>query len=290
MEVDDPLLLPSLASLPSSSSITITKASVAQQRSSQSPSSSSTPCSTTAHIPSSHPSVSRTLPSTSSCDSISSANRAVLGPDMMPTIPLVPVQVPCGRGSIVSLPKVRGRPKGMPLSPSRGGNIHIRRGMKIRRIGLRGRGGRRLNHSMSLEERGGLIGEDSPLPLDDDAYVQDDMLMAPTYQDRWDQPHGLDSLVRNKAPSKQVHSPTTPDCLPTVQKEVKTPLVILIVIWETETNSHSDVHKPPHVAYSPRAMRWCVSPLVASIRLCLLAKSRDFSRCTRRKVNQPPVL
>ncbi|KAK8388323.1 hypothetical protein O3P69_020366 [Scylla paramamosain] len=202
MEVDDPLLLPSLASLPSSSSITITKASVAQQRPSQSPSSSSTPCSTTAHVPSSHPSVSRTLPSTSSCDPISSANRAVLGPDMMPTIPLVPVQVPCGRGSIVSLPKIRGRPKGMPLSPSRGGNIHIRRGMKIRRIGLRGRGGRRLSHSMSLEERGGLIGEDSPLPLDDDAYVQDDMLMASTYQDRWDQLHGLDSLVRNKAPSK----------------------------------------------------------------------------------------
>lgn len=49
----------------------------------------------------------------------------------------------------------------------------------------RGRGGRRLSHSMSLEERGGLIGEDSPLPLDDEAYVQDDMFMAPTYQDRW---------------------------------------------------------------------------------------------------------
>ncbi|MPC51047.1 hypothetical protein E2C01_044884 [Portunus trituberculatus] len=28
------------------------------------------------------------------------------------------------------------------------------------------------------------------------------------------------------------------------QKKVKTPVVILIVIWETETNPHSDVHKP----------------------------------------------
>ena len=134
MDVDDPLLLPSLVSLPSSSSITITKALVAQQRPSQSPSSSSTSCSTTMHVPTSHTTMSRT-PSTSSCDSISS-NRAILGPDMMPTIPLVPVQVPCGRGSIVTLPKIRGRPKGMPLSPSRNSNIHIRRGMKIRRIGL----------------------------------------------------------------------------------------------------------------------------------------------------------
>lgn len=48
----------------------------------------------------------------------------------------------------------------------------------------RGRGGRRLSHSMSLEERGGLV-DDSPLPLDDEAYVQDDMFMAPAYQDRW---------------------------------------------------------------------------------------------------------
>ncbi|KAG0715218.1 Histone-lysine N-methyltransferase 2C [Chionoecetes opilio] len=186
MDIDDPLLLPSLASLPSSSSITITKATVAQQRPSHSPSTSSTPSSTPTHVTGSLPSMSRTPPSTSSSDSISSVNRALLGPDMMPTIPLVPVQVPCGRGSIVTLPKVRGRPKGMPLSPSRAGNIHVRRGMKIRRIGLRGRGGRRLSHSMSLEERGGgLIGEDSPLPLDDEAYVQDDMFMAATYPDRW---------------------------------------------------------------------------------------------------------
>ncbi|MPC83872.1 hypothetical protein E2C01_078593 [Portunus trituberculatus] len=28
------------------------------------------------------------------------------------------------------------------------------------------------------------------------------------------------------------------------QKKVKTPVVILIVIWETDTNPHSDVHKP----------------------------------------------
>lgn len=45
----------------------------------------------------------------------------------------------------------------------------------------RGRGGRRLVHSMSLEERG----DDSPLPLDDEAYAQDDMFIAPLYQDKW---------------------------------------------------------------------------------------------------------
>ncbi|MPC82939.1 hypothetical protein E2C01_077628 [Portunus trituberculatus] len=28
------------------------------------------------------------------------------------------------------------------------------------------------------------------------------------------------------------------------EKKVKTSVVILIVIWETETNPHSDVHKP----------------------------------------------
>lgn len=49
----------------------------------------------------------------------------------------------------------------------------------------RGRGGRRLTHSMSLEERGGAGAEDSPLPLDDEAYAQDDMCIAPSYQDRW---------------------------------------------------------------------------------------------------------
>ncbi|XP_050716817.1 histone-lysine N-methyltransferase 2C-like isoform X5 [Eriocheir sinensis] len=186
MEVDDPLLLPSLASLPSSSSITITKASVAHQRLSQSLSSSSSSCTTTTHAPSSQSSsVSRSSSSTSSSDSILSSNRGTVGLDMMPTIPLVPVQVPCGRSSIVTLPKIRGRPKGVPLSPSRAGTFQIRRGMKIKRIGFRGRGGRRLSHSMSLEERGGIVGEDSPHPLDDDAYVQDDMFMAPTYQDRW---------------------------------------------------------------------------------------------------------
>ncbi|MPC64153.1 hypothetical protein E2C01_058265 [Portunus trituberculatus] len=60
------------------------------------------------------------------------------------------------------------------------------------------------------------------------------------------------------------------------QKKVKTPIMILIVIWET--NPHSDVHKPPHIAYSPRAMRRCVSPMVASTKLCLSAKSRE-SNC-----------
>ncbi|MPC79579.1 hypothetical protein E2C01_074114 [Portunus trituberculatus] len=33
----------------------------------------------------------------------------------------------------------------------------------------------------------------------------------------------------------------------TDHKNVKPPVVILIVIWETETNPHSDVHKPPHI-------------------------------------------
>lgn len=47
----------------------------------------------------------------------------------------------------------------------------------------RGRGGRRLTHSMSLEERVALGGEDSP--QDDEAYTQDDMFIAPTYQDKW---------------------------------------------------------------------------------------------------------
>ncbi|MPC40841.1 hypothetical protein E2C01_034415 [Portunus trituberculatus] len=59
-----------------------------------------------------------------------------------------------------------------------------------------------------------------------------------------------------------------------LQKKVKTPVVILIVIWETETNPHIDVHKPSHIAYSPRAMRWCVSPMIASTGLCLSAKSQ----------------
>ncbi|MPC44831.1 Cold shock domain-containing protein E1 [Portunus trituberculatus] len=64
---------------------------------------------------------------------------------------------------------------------------------------------------------------------------------------------------------------------------MKTPVVILIVIWETETNPHSDVHKLHHVAYAPPAMRWCVSPLVASTRLCLSAKSLLVS-------NSPPLV
>ncbi|MPC65284.1 hypothetical protein E2C01_059417 [Portunus trituberculatus] len=38
------------------------------------------------------------------------------------------------------------------------------------------------------------------------------------------------------------------------QKKVKTPLVILIVIWETETNPHSDVHNPPHVLPTSNAL------------------------------------
>ncbi|MPC85453.1 hypothetical protein E2C01_080231 [Portunus trituberculatus] len=44
------------------------------------------------------------------------------------------------------------------------------------------------------------------------------------------------------------------------------------MIWETETNPHIDVHKPPHVAYSPRAMQWCVSPMDASTRLCFVGQ------------------
>ncbi|MPC96481.1 hypothetical protein E2C01_091743 [Portunus trituberculatus] len=38
------------------------------------------------------------------------------------------------------------------------------------------------------------------------------------------------------------------------QKKVKTPVVIVIVIWETETKPHSDVHKPPHVLPSSNAL------------------------------------
>ncbi|KAG7160856.1 histone-lysine N-methyltransferase 2C-like 1 [Homarus americanus] len=184
MEVDQPLLL---ASLPSSSSITITKATAAQQRSSHSPSSSSS-CSVSNHTSIAFSTLSRTTTSTSSAlssDAVSSISRGILGPDMMPTIPLVPVQVPCSRSGVVTIPKIRGRSKGMPLSPSRSGTFQVRKGMKIKRLGgLRGRGGRRLTHSMSLEERGGLTGDDSPLPLDDEAYAQDDMFMAPTYQDK----------------------------------------------------------------------------------------------------------
>lgn len=129
MEVEDTLLLPSLASLPASSSITITKASVAQQKSSQ--------CSSSCSLSSSSPSSTSTSGPTTTRAGIEASGRGVLGPDMMPTIPLVPVQVPGGRGSTITLPRVRGRPKGMPLSPSRGGGaFQVRRGMKIKRLGM----------------------------------------------------------------------------------------------------------------------------------------------------------
>nr|XP_045609496.1 histone-lysine N-methyltransferase 2C-like isoform X5 [Procambarus clarkii] len=190
MEVDQPLLLPSLSSLPSSSSITITKATSTQQRPSQATSSSSSSsCSVSTHTTLAFSTVTRNTSSSSSTpssDAVSSISRGILGPDMMPTIPLVPVQVPCSRSGIVTIPKIRGRSKGLPLSPSRSGSFQVRKGMKIKRLGsLRGRSGRRLTHSMSLEERGGTGGEDSPLPLDDEAYAQDDMFIAPTYQDKW---------------------------------------------------------------------------------------------------------
>lgn len=74
----------------------------------------------------------------------------------------------------------------LPLTACSALNIHMYKAVYSAIIYCsRGRGGRRLSHSVSLEERGGVVGEDSPLPLDDDAYVQDDMFMAPTYQDRW---------------------------------------------------------------------------------------------------------
>ncbi|MPC56531.1 hypothetical protein E2C01_050493 [Portunus trituberculatus] len=38
------------------------------------------------------------------------------------------------------------------------------------------------------------------------------------------------------------------------EKKVKTPVVILIVIWEKETNPHSDIHKPPHILPSSNAL------------------------------------
>ncbi|MPC83483.1 hypothetical protein E2C01_078195 [Portunus trituberculatus] len=43
----------------------------------------------------------------------------------------------------------------------------------------------------------------------------------------------------------------------TPNKKVKTPVLILIVIWETETNPHSDVHKP-HVLPSSNVLM-CVT-------------------------------
>ncbi|MPC14619.1 hypothetical protein E2C01_007387 [Portunus trituberculatus] len=46
-----------------------------------------------------------------------------------------------------------------------------------------------------------------------------------------------------------------------LRKKVKTPVVILIVIWQTETNPHSDIHKPPHVLPTSNALftwsEWC---------------------------------
>ncbi|MPC51485.1 hypothetical protein E2C01_045331 [Portunus trituberculatus] len=38
------------------------------------------------------------------------------------------------------------------------------------------------------------------------------------------------------------------------QKKVKTPVVILIVIWETETNPQSNIHKPPYVLPTSNAL------------------------------------
>ncbi|XP_063587798.1 uncharacterized protein LOC134765052 [Penaeus indicus] len=212
MEVDKPLLLPSLPSLPSTSSVTITKASTAAlQKSSQNPVSSSSSSSSSSSVSSlsstTSSSASSSLPfssslssavstltsvtlsavsssapsSTPSSEAASTLSSSKVGPDMMPTIPLVPVQVPNGRSGVVTIPKNRGRSKGMPLCPSRSGGFQNRKGLKIKRLGIRGRGGRRLVHSMSLEERG----DDSPLPLDDEAYAQDDMFIAPLYQDKW---------------------------------------------------------------------------------------------------------
>ncbi|MPC48182.1 hypothetical protein E2C01_041950 [Portunus trituberculatus] len=58
-------------------------------------------------------------------------------------------------------------------------------------------------------------------------------------------------------------------------KKVKTPVMILIVIWETETNPHSDVHKP-HVLpmrdcacrpshVTPIANKSCQIPIITEI-------------------------
>ncbi|KAK7063303.1 Lysine Methyltransferase 2D [Halocaridina rubra] len=194
MELDSALLLPSLANLPSTSSVTITKTSaLVQPRASHSPS-ASPPSSLTSPAMSSSSGVSphSSLAFSSSCSSlstpqsnVSNISSGLLGPDMMPTIPLVPVQVPSGRSGVV-ISKGRGRPKSMSLySPRGGGAFQLRRGMKIKRIGMRGRGGRRLVHSMSLEERGANGGDDSPLPLEDEAYSQDDMILTPSFQEKW---------------------------------------------------------------------------------------------------------
>ena len=121
---------------------------------------------------------------------------SVLGPDMMPTIPLVPVQVPSGRGGVVTVSnnKTRGmRHRGFPFltGHSKPGFSMKRGSLKMKRLGnsMRVRGGRRLVHSMSLDERGrstdispfSQIEEESPT-----SYSQDDMYLAePTFQEKW---------------------------------------------------------------------------------------------------------
>ncbi|MPC09253.1 hypothetical protein E2C01_001855 [Portunus trituberculatus] len=55
------------------------------------------------------------------------------------------------------------------------------------------------------------------------------------------------------------------------QKKVKTPVVILIVIWETETNPHSNVHKPPHVLPMSNEHKLAMAPKR------LISENREFS-------------
>ncbi|MPC51992.1 hypothetical protein E2C01_045850 [Portunus trituberculatus] len=69
-------------------------------------------------------------------------------------------------------------------------------------------------------------------------------------------------LVREKEhiwdPRNELYSRATTSSTSSLEedilKKVKTPVVILIVIWEIETNPYSDVHKPPHILPSSNAL------------------------------------
>ena len=66
---------------------------------------------------------------------VGAAKSALVGLDMMPTIPLVPVQVPSGRG-VVTIPRSRGRHRGFPfLSGHSKPGFQVRRGLKMKRLG-----------------------------------------------------------------------------------------------------------------------------------------------------------
>ncbi|CAL4154549.1 unnamed protein product, partial [Meganyctiphanes norvegica] len=103
-----------------------------------------------------------------------------VGPEMMPTIPLVPVQL--GPSGKVTLPKNRGRRLKGPagLSPQRR-QFANRRLNKIKRLGPRSsRGGRGLKLS-GMDEKA-LLGEDITM---EEEFSQDDVFISPAYQEKW---------------------------------------------------------------------------------------------------------